>query len=427
MNTVDWIFHFICLMVATIYAIENVHNFLRNADMVEVGFKTFHNKTNYLYPSMTVCLNSPFNQERFQKYSSINSSLYESYLNGRRYFSNPQDFSSVPYEKVSIQERDFMVDFKVNKKDLSPVNTLTNVSTHSWGWFMGVMKCFTYDVPYEENSLVSSMVVEFKNTIFPNGERRPTDGWDSQGMHLFFHYPKQFSRSFASNKRFWPVRKPGTGYRTRFYLKEMEVLKRRHKSYDECQDNMNYDDWLVKHIVDEIKCRPPYWNVAQDEEEAPICQTKEELAKATKMFWDVFYGIKEVNIPCTEITNLDLEFEETEDYNSSENETKIAWYYRSNSYKEIRQMRAYTGMQLVGNVGGFFGLLLGYAIVQIPGLLLTIYISMKQNLSKLIKKTNKGRLTMVQNIDVEKHDRAVTFFSKIHYENDMKKLSHHVH
>ena len=324
------IFHFICFTVATIYAIQNVGNYFKNEDMVEVSFKTFHEKKEHIYPSLTMCLSSPFKQEILQKYSSnLTIPSYESYLTGgygygQMSYSEGIDFSNVTYENVSIQEKDFLlnVQAKMNGHSYRSGKNLENVTIHSWGWLKGVMKCFTFDVPYQENTLIKTLEVEFDNAIFPNGQR-PSDGWASRGMLLFFHYPKQFARSYSSNKRFWPVRKSGTGYKVRIFVKGMEVLRKRHKSYEECQEDMNYDDWLVKHIVKEVKCKPPYWNVA-DEQQARICETKEELLKATKMFMDVFGGIKEFikePTPCTETKKLDLEFEEQEDDSNPKNTT----------------------------------------------------------------------------------------------------------
>ena len=52
-------------------------------------------------------------------------------------------------------------------------------------------------------------------------------------------------------------------------------------------------------------------------------------------------------------------------------------YYRPHTYREIGQIRAYNAMALLGNVGGFIGLLLGYAFVQIPMLVHTLFDSWK--------------------------------------------------
>ena len=84
-----------------------------------------------------------------------------------------------------------------------------------------------------------------------------------------------------------------------------------------------------------------------------------------------FYGVVEANIPCTEIQKLEMDYEET-DEKMHKDKTRIAVYFRDTTYKEIRQTKAYSAITLFGNVGGFIGVFLGYAIIQIPGLLETV-------------------------------------------------------
>ena len=66
---------------------------------------------------------------------------------------------------------------------------------------------------------------------------------------------------------------------------------------------------------------------------------------------------------------MTTEYVEPKGYTLEANTTKIILYYRMDTFKEIKQMRSYTGMMLLGNVGGFFGILLGYAVVQVPDFL----------------------------------------------------------
>ena len=71
--------------------------------------------------------------------------------------------------------------------------------------------------------------------------------------------------------------------------------------------------------------------------------------------------------PCSEITKLDLSYEETDFDQLQDNKIELRKYFMSKEYKEIRKVRAYGLMSLFGNVGGFVGLLLGYALVHLPG------------------------------------------------------------
>ena len=99
-----------------------------------------------------------------------------------------------------------------------------------------------------------------------------------------------------------------------------------------------------------------------------------------------FYGVVEANIPCTEIQKLEMDYEET-DEKMHKDKTRIAVYFRDTTYKEIRQTRAYTAITLFGNIGGFIGVFLGYAIIQIPGFLESI-LSYIKNYYIVVKSRN---------------------------------------
>jgi hypothetical protein len=173
----------------------------------------------------------------------------------------------------------------------------------------------------------------------------------------------------------------------RFYMKGMEVLRRRQKDYQACSKDIKYDTWLAQNITATINCTPPYWPTYY---KRPLCTTQKELKAANQMFWDIFYGLVEKNAPCDEIRKLDFEYEDGVDVSDvQENETKLTIYFRNNVYKEIRQIRAYSFMSLIGNVGGFVGLLLGYALVQIPGSIFAVYNYFKTEVPQMIRKKSE--------------------------------------
>ena len=142
--------------------------------------------------------------------------------------TNSSNWINIPYENVSIEAIDFILRADVTPKTYGKFYKVENTTIQSYGWLMGIMKCFTFDVPYIKGEVMSAMTIVFSNMIFANGIL-PRDGWDSGGLQLFLHYPKQFLRPYSSNKRFWPVTNSTKNLRMRLYLKGMEVLKKRHK------------------------------------------------------------------------------------------------------------------------------------------------------------------------------------------------------
>ena len=60
--------------------------------------------------------------------------------------------------------------------------------------------------------------------------------------------------------------------------------------------------------------------------------------------------------------------------------------FQSPTFKEIKQVRAYSTQALAGNAGGYIGLLLGYTIREIPMFLRYLY---EHFMKKFICKNNK--------------------------------------
>ena len=54
--------------------------------------------------------------------------------------------------------------------------------------------------------------------------------------------------------------------------------------------------------------------------------------------------------------------------------------YRQTTFREIKQVQAYDFDSLVGNVGGYMGLFLGYAILNLPHLLLVLFYPLRKKI-----------------------------------------------
>ena len=379
---IDLLFHIVCIVFVLVYAICSIYDYFKNEDICEVSFKTFHSKDwGPRYPAFTMCLSSPFIEEKWSKLATtINTSQYNSYLLGG--VQGDERLQNIAYENVSATENDFIIDAVLKYKDENRTFiNVTDIRTHSWGMKSHVTKCFTFGVPFLKNALADVLTININNSIFPNG-KRPSDGWKQGGMQIFDHYPGQFGRSYSSNRRFWNTRYSNKSYIMRFYFKGMEVLAKRHKRYEECEENnmKSYDDSVVEYILNTLQCRPPYMDGT--EKNYPVCTDKEKLMKARTMFTKILLGISDLLGPCTEVRKVDLNYEETDNEDIDPGQATIKLYFVSKGYKEIRQIRAYGIMALFGNVGGFVGLLLGYALVHFPGFMHSTFSYFKKGTQK---------------------------------------------
>ena len=81
--------------------------------------------------------------------------------------------------------------------------------------------------------------------------------------------------------------------------------------------------------------------------------------------------------PCQAIEKITYQYEEVEIKESEDDQLdhddapwfRIVLLFYAQTYKEISQVKAFDMEMLVGNVGGYLGLFLGYALLQIPDLL----------------------------------------------------------
>ena len=65
---------------------------------------------------------------------------------------------------------------------------------------------------------------------------------------------------------------------------------------------------------------------------------------------------------------------------ANETEFTIVTNFRQTSFREIKQIRAYDIDSLVGNMGGYMGLFLGYALLNFPSLVLGFVGLMKRGI-----------------------------------------------
>ena len=284
LKKIDFIFSLFCVGFVICYAIISFLDFLEDKDVCEVSFKTFHSHQSHRYPSFTMCLTFPVVAEKFDNRSLAID--YISYIMGIT--TGSEDLKNIAYEDVSITESKFITRASVKYKDEGrSVLNITKIQTHSWNMKLFFMKCFTFDIPYLENSLADNLRIHFNNSIFPNGTR-PNDGRDFGGLQIFDHYPRQFGRSFASNRRFWKNRNSNKGYLMLFYMSGMEVLEKRHKRYEECENDIDFDAVMARHIMKTLGCRPPYMDSMG--ENFTVCTSKTKLYEAGKLFYEVCYG-----------------------------------------------------------------------------------------------------------------------------------------
>ena len=128
--------------------------------------------------------------------------------------------------------------------------------------------------------------------------------------------------------------------------------------------NFNHKGYiLLESDRKRVGCTPPYHEQIDD---IPVCMTKEKIAASRFSFRFDNYGVQP---PCEGIEKIYYTVEEDEMEGTDWINPGNFWigsFIHDPKFKEIVQKRAIDIQGLIGYMGGYIGLFLGYSIIQIP-------------------------------------------------------------
>ena len=381
-SKIQFCFNFICYLTTLSLFIFGIYKFIKNEDLCETSFKSFNEGP---YPSITVCFTNPFNEGALNK-MGLNKSIYLSYLTGN-YFGD--EMLNVDFNEATLNLKNVIVEAGVNQ--ISKENNedqghyryakITNITQTSMIWITDVIKCVTLDMPL--NQIDIKMVyasLAINNSIFRN---IPLDN-----LMLWFHYPQQLFRPVVAYKYKWPKRFNHSSpfFERTFILKSMEVLHRRNKALKPCKYYSDYDESFKTDMMQKAGCRPPYWT---NDKNLPVCTSKEKMKVfASDIYLEGMFGQEDpkyIPNPCVDLQKLtytydenDMTLQQSKIYvprlEISENDSimVIMIDFMEKNFKEIKQVNAFGIESLIGNVGGYIGLFLGFSIIQLPNLCLDV-------------------------------------------------------
>ena len=357
--------------------------FCKNEDISEIIYRKYGENSVSLYPSFSFCIQLEehhVNEEVFKNYKKeMNYSTYLSFLSGSGWNDK---MNNVSYNKVTKPLMDHLVDasaFDSYDTDEKFGFKLENIHEVSFpmSHVNQMYRCMTFDLPNKGSKRLQFASIAIRQTIFKN-QIRPSIGkfWVS------IHQPNKFYRPLIAHKYNWPKRnksKP-SHYAMEFAMKSMEVLHRRDKTSSPCKYYKNYDNFFQGKLVEKVGCYPPYWNY---DGTITKCRSMEKLKMFSKDILKAVVGTLDVSEmitqPCVELRKLMFDYEEFDtnyeemshlfpNINSTDGDSLIfiTIVFLDPYIKEIKQARAFGIESLIGNIGGYMGLLLGVSIIQLP-------------------------------------------------------------
>ena len=385
-----------CLIATLGFTCRCLYKYYLDEDVSQVTYQDFHKTKEGIYPSVTLCFSTIFFEENLKIYGDgINVSTYTDYLFGNYWDAR---MSEVDYDNVTIDIKDYFLgtmiytpdwrhlygdkffQYDARKKNTfeGKVNELDKSMNTQWKPNVYVSyrgpdrKCMSVDIPYVPDEKVWTFGILFGSDIFPNGTRP-----DFYDFGIKLHYPRQFLRSNVQ-KYVWKSHENYQygGYTMKFTVQKMEVLRKRNRRNAQCNENWKNDDVNIMNVnMKNNGCRHPHWKAAAGTlESTPRCATKEQMKYATE------FQLSKYMLPCQSVKRIlyiydeyDTLLDQLDFINNTLGVFETMLEFLDNSYLEIRQVKAYDIQSLVGDVGGYIGLFLGFALLQTPELMFNIY------------------------------------------------------
>jgi len=312
---------------------------------------------------------NPILKKKFDDYGDekINMISYIKFLNGETWDDR---FLKVIYDNVTVSLSASLIEAEFQTHSDSRFDWIPKyvVSYRS-----SERKCFTIDAPQPGIDPLLWSSLKLKNDIFPNGQRTA-----SHKMKTYLHYPGQRFCSYFTVKDDYHLRPTGKrNFIMQYRVQNIAVITRRDKQHESCINDGEYFDYqFIRHWLHKVGCYPPHSSV-QENVKLPVCNNTNQMKLFSKHPRTV--DIQAFGSPCKVIDQLDFIYNEFDDEEQRNNSYfRIKQIYLQTSFTDKMQTRAYTLDDLVSSCGGFIGLFLGYAVIQLPQLI--------ESLFQLIKK-----------------------------------------
>ena len=228
----------------------------------------------------------------------------------------------------------------------------------------GEMKCFTLDL-LEENmpgikeKRVQTAKIELKNIT----------KLESAHLAYYMHYPGQLFRGVVLSVEHDRTQGliQGNFSSKNFWIDSVDIVRSRNTLHCPCIANsMEDENSVTKNLFKNIQCKPPNWKNAK----YPVCTDKVSMKKAyiNEALLNDPSLLANVTGPCDQMKTVTFTVQDVplSENDIDRNNGTIYVVFKNTVYKEILHIQALDIESLVGNMGGYIGLFLGFAIWQVP-------------------------------------------------------------
>ena len=375
-----------------------------NEDSSIIEFRTFNGIGTDVYPTLSLCfggngifdnldVRKQIRKIRGKKKGDVwkygeEKVHYQDFLLGKDWDSR---LLGIDYENVTLNARKLILgiflyasneDFDLGVEEIYHWSITTNKSKESFPFYLSFksarQKCYSFDINLNTVPLLKQQnLVQIKMKL--NGYYGGVFGCKICPLHfgIYLTYPNQLLRSFPIMEiKNMEERKEKN--MLLIMAQGVEVIQRRSKANSICKEKWENDDNdIINELVSRVGCRQEHWNTSDSN--TPVCKSQEQFGEVrvpSLSNVDTRF-LEKYDPPCREIRTIistaDLRNMNEDELNPKEVDaipfTKIDIRFKSPTYKIIKNVRAFNEESLVGNMGGYVGLFLGFAIWQAPELI----------------------------------------------------------
>ena len=380
------VFRVVCVVCAIALCIYCITDYMQNEDLTEVSFVKFEGNETNRYPEMSLCFSDQFSESELKKINkNFSTSAYHEFLWGRVWDPRMVDLE---YEKIATKPENYLLHSCAQSTYGGRCDIKVDVSSHVYFWGT---QCLTLHTSPTNRMFEASMWIN--SSVFVNGGARPQFDYK---FTVSLSYPKQLLR-FAYHFGHWPARTSTDKFSVNFNIKDVEIVRRRNKPQRHCSYWKNYDTIVEEQALSFAGCRlfnpksiSNYYSPLLAK--YPACDSKEKVKIISRLVRDDIISDSGNLItfapPCSEIKRMNVEHQE-ENTDAAREQVWVpstkgklndnhGWFrvrikLITNEFKEFKQLRAYNSQSLVGNSGGYIGLLVGYTIAEIPRLFAAMF------------------------------------------------------
>ena len=390
-------FYFLCVMATFSLIIYSIMYYTEENDVSVLEYKMYNSAPEYFYPSISLYFRMPFLDNKLREYgNNINSNTYAEYLLGE--ITNDK-MSNISYDDVTVDVSKHLLSYDIIYTNFSRDILRTEKEIIDKGWKMPYVsyrsdkgKAYSVDIPFQKDTNIINLRLNFSREVF-NGKNRPqkfihltNTSRIFDGFEVLFHLPGQFLLSDAKGlgKWNWPklVKNVSSNIDMMFSLRNVDVLKLRKKRKNTCSENfIDYDQMIFHEIAKKSQCVPGY---LKRKSIFGVCKSTRQLKYYLNISPDDI--ITRFDPPCRSISKVQFDYEEIEEDDNGEGIVQIGVNMMDRTFKQIEQTSAYNFENLVGDVGGYLGLFLGYAVAEVPSTIFVLVVSLKRWFTRCLKK-----------------------------------------